>query len=298
MSERFNLLLIGDEEKYLVSIQTVLESLYIKGITFSVIIAKTIKEATSRLAKEEKYDLILTDLYLSDSKELQIIKTLQATNPNIPIITTSFHTDEKIIRKIIRLGAQDYLPKKELDPKHLQRVIYASIERNRLQQTLKTLSFTDEMTGLYNRRGFFTLLKQQVFLSKTNNQSFYFFLIDLDYLKMINDTYGHPAGDQALIDTAKLLRLSFRHHDIIGRIGGDEFGIIVTNTKAHQELKIKKKINDTFAKQNKKDKTPYQLTISIGFAYFKESSEISIKELVKIADQCLYKEKEKKHPKR
>lgn len=298
MSEKFIILLIENEQEELACMQNALNDLHAKGIEFSITIAKTVKEATELLADQNEYDLILTDLDLSDSKGLDTIRKIQEASSNIPIIATSSETDEELIRQIIRLGAQDYLPREEIDPAHLHRVIFASIERNRLQQSLKALSFTDEMTGLYNRRGFFTLLEQQILLSKRTGQGFYLFVVDLDYLKTINDTYGHAAGDRALMDVADCLQLSFRHHDIVGRIGGDEFAVIAINASVDSVDHMKHKIDYKFKEQNERTTEPYQLAISMGAAYFNGHSDISIEELFNIADLALYEKKKASHLRR
>ncbi|MCC5832848.1 MAG: GGDEF domain-containing response regulator [Chlamydiales bacterium] len=294
MGEKFTILLIEDEQEDLACIQDALNKLHDKGIEFTIKSVATIKEATALLVENE-YDLILTDLYLKDSSSVETIRKIQEASSTIPIIATSEHADEEVIRQIIRLGAQDYLTKEELDPAHLQRVIYASVERNRLQQSLRALSFTDEMTGLYNRRGFFTLLEQQLLLSKRTRQGFFLFVIDLDYLKVINDTYGHPAGDRALMDVADCLQLSFRHHDIVGRIGGDEFAVIAINAAEDSFDHIKHKIHYKFQEQNERSTEPYQLGISMGAAYFSGHGEISIQDLFNKADKSLYEAKKEAH---
>jgi two-component system cell cycle response regulator len=298
MSEKFTILLIEDKQDDLACIQNELEKLHEKGIEFLITTARTVKEASKLLADGNIYDLILTDLYLSDCEDVETIRKIQEATSNIPIIAISSKADEEMIRQIVRLGVQDYLPKQELDSEHLHRIIYASIERNQLQQSLKALSFTDEMTGLYNRRGFYTLLEQQILLSKRTGQGFYLFVIDLDYLKMINDTFGHPAGDRALMDVADCLQLSFRHHDIVGRIGGDEFAVIAINAAADSVNHIKHKIDYKFREQNESTKEPYQLAISIGAAYFNGHGEISVQELIDTADQSLYEAKKEAHLRR
>ncbi len=100
-------------------------------------------------------------------------------------------------------------------------------DRQRAEEAY-VLSLVDELTGLYNRRGFFSLAEHQFKLTKRNHKSMVLFFGDLDELKTINDTLGHFEGDQALIDTANLLRKTFRETDIMARIGGDEFVVLIT----------------------------------------------------------------------
>jgi two-component system, cell cycle response regulator len=298
MNETFHILLIEDKPEDLASIQNALKKLHLKGIEFTITIASAINEAAEMLAVENDYDLILIDLFLSEGSEVDTILKILEASSTIPIIATSTLIEEEKIRRIIRLGVQDYLPKEELDPGHLHRTIFSSIERNRLRLSLKALSFTDGMTGLYNRRGFFTLLEQQLLLSRRTSQGFLLFVIDLDYLKMINDTFGHPSGDRALMDVADCLQLSFRHHDILGRIGGDEFAVIALNAAPDSFDHIKHKIHYKFHEQNERTEEPYKLSISIGAAYYNGQSDVTIEELIDEADRSLYDAKKQTHSRR
>ena len=93
---------------------------------------------------------------------------------------------------------------------------------------------TDELTGLYNRRGFFNVAEQQIRLAFRMKKELLLFFIDLDHFKKINDEYGHRAGDQALVDLTGILKATFRDSDILGRVGGDEF--VVMAFEAQQEI--------------------------------------------------------------
>jgi PAS domain S-box-containing protein len=96
----------------------------------------------------------------------------------------------------------------------------------KMEERLRTLSITDELTGLFNRRGFFTLADQQIKLANRHKTGIFMLYADLNGLKMINDKFGHKAGDLALIDMAKLLKKTYRESDVVARIGGDEFAVI------------------------------------------------------------------------
>ena len=100
-------------------------------------------------------------------------------------------------------------------------------DRKTIEKTLEIMSTTDELTGLLNRRGFFTLAKQQVKLANRNGKKLLLFYMDLDGLKKINDTIGHSEGDLALVEAATVLKEIFRESDIIGRLGGDEFAVLL-----------------------------------------------------------------------
>ena len=102
-------------------------------------------------------------------------------------------------------------------------------DRRRMEEEIREMSIRDPLTGLYNRRGLFTLVEQQLKnIARTKGSLMTLTFIDIDDMKSINDTLGHDAGDKALIDTANILRQILREADIIARIGGDEFAIIAT----------------------------------------------------------------------
>ncbi len=294
MNEEITILLIEDDQGDLQFIQKAFEHLQERGITFHVTIVRTLREAQGEIATNTPFDLVITNLYLEDCQGVEIIRALRKSMMDIPLIATAGYTDEKTIQQIIRLGAQDYLPQHELDPAHLHKAILSAIERNYLEQSLRALSFTDEMTGLYNRRGFYTLLEQQHALSIRNGQGFYLFVADLDDLKAINDTHGHPIGDRALMDMADCLYLAFRHHDILARIGGDEFAIVAINASIESKESLEQSIQEHIAHFNTKTSEPYQLSLSVGAAYFDGKAPVSIEELIHEADQNLYQAKRKR----
>lgn len=99
-------------------------------------------------------------------------------------------------------------------------------ETVQMREELKRLSLNDVLTGLYNRRGFITLAEQQLKIAKDMAKNPILLFIDLDNMKLINDTLGHPEGDRALVEVSDVLRKTFRESDIIGRIGGDEFAVL------------------------------------------------------------------------
>jgi diguanylate cyclase (GGDEF)-like protein/PAS domain S-box-containing protein len=119
---------------------------------------------------------------------------------------------------------------------YIVRVARDITERKMMEDQLRIMSVTDELTGLLNRRGFFTLAEQQTKLANRTKTELLLFFIDFDNLKMINDMYGHHSGDWALIDTAKALKETFRESDIIARIGGDEFVVITIGTPAGNSI--------------------------------------------------------------
>jgi two-component system, cell cycle response regulator len=294
MTEILSMLVIEDDPDAVVFLTTTLNKLKEKGIEPQLQFTTNLEE-TIKMLGEQEFDIIITDLFLSDSQGLDTFLEIQKRADATPIIIVGKRGEDEIVRDAIKLGAQDYLPKSDLSVELLSRIIHHAIERHRLHESLKALSFTDELTGVYNRRGFITLLEQQMSLSRRMKRGFYLFIIDLDYLKQINDTYGHLVGDRALIDTAKILHSSFRRHDIVGRIGGDEFAIVAINASQESGDYLKQHMFEKLQDYNAQIKEPYRLSFSIGKAYFDGVRNVSLDELIQLADKELYLEKRLSH---
>jgi diguanylate cyclase (GGDEF)-like protein len=159
------------------------------------------------------------------------------------------------------------------------------------QERLRSLSLKDELTGLLNRRGFFTLAEQQLAIAKRQKRRIRLNVGDMDNLKKINDTLGHAEGDRALIETAAILRESFRQSDIIARIGGDEFAILQIENMAGDQTEPTPRLQNTIALHNDQAKHPYRLSLSVGSSFCEPGEVCSINDLVKQADEMMYKKK-------
>jgi diguanylate cyclase (GGDEF)-like protein len=166
-----------------------------------------------------------------------------------------------------------------------------------MREELRQLALVDELTKLYNRRGFLTLARQHLILNRRRKNDLFLIFADLDGLKLINDQSGHFAGDAALIETATILKKTFRESDIIARIGGDEFAVLTTDSHGTSSESLKTRLISKINKNNKKSKRSYTLSISIGIAEYQPSSRGSIEQLLARADQKMYQEKKRKRMK-
>jgi diguanylate cyclase (GGDEF)-like protein len=169
-----------------------------------------------------------------------------------------------------------------------------ALHRKRIEEELRTLSLRDELTGLYNRRGFFTLAQQQWKLAKRSKRGLLLIIADLDGLKKINDTFGHDGGDRALRDTANILKETYRESDVIGRIGGDEFAIVMLEDSKADTGILSLRLQDSLDVFNKKPDLLCELGISIGVARCDPESPCSIDELMSKADALMYEQKRSK----
>ncbi len=164
-------------------------------------------------------------------------------------------------------------------------------ERKLMEDELRALSLTDELTGLYNRRGFLTLAEQQFRVANRLKKRLYIISADLDDLKRINDIKGHKAGDAALAEAANLLRESFRESDIIARIGGDEFVVMLIDMADESAEMILQRIEKSFEEKNVEEKQSYKISVSTGIAYCDPDSSCSIQQLLNMADNAMYEQK-------
>ena len=164
-------------------------------------------------------------------------------------------------------------------------------ERKRLEEQLRTMSLTDELTGLYNRRGFFTLAQQQMKVTERTKKDMLLFFTDLDKMKQINDTLCHQEGDKALIEIAAILKEAFRESDIIGRVGGDEFAVLAIDTTDETREVLMKRLHNYLDDYNRLEGRNYHLALSIGIAHYNPETPSTIDELMAQADTLMYEEK-------
>jgi diguanylate cyclase (GGDEF)-like protein len=161
-------------------------------------------------------------------------------------------------------------------------------------QTLNFESKTDELTKLFNRRGFYEYGQQLIDVSTAAGQSGCVFFCDLDGLKTINDTWGHEIGDLAIKTEAKVLRAAFRDSDMVGRLSGDEFGVVAPGFPLRKIEVLRERFKTINEECSKEANLPFTLSISIGPMEF-NADNLDLKDLLKEADKNLYEEKKIKH---
>lgn len=179
-------------------------------------------------------------------------------------------------------------------PVHFIFQIQDITERKRAEGALRSLSLVDELTGLYNRRGFMAVTEQHLASIRRNEKVPVILYADLDGLKRINDSLGHPEGDRALVKTAEILKDTFRTSDIIARLGGDEFVVLAAIGKDEIADSLAARLQDKFMEHNSRTNRPYDLSISVGVVHF-DSDESSIEEVTARADRVMYEDKRRKN---
>jgi diguanylate cyclase (GGDEF)-like protein/PAS domain S-box-containing protein len=167
-------------------------------------------------------------------------------------------------------------------------------DRKRMEAEILALSLIDQLTGLYNRRGFLSLTEQQLKLSDRNKSGMCLFFADLDLLKWINDKLGHEEGDKALIEAATVLKETFRTSDIIARLGGDEFAVLALDITGRNSKIFTSRLEAMIDKRNHQENLKYKLSISVGCAYYDPENPCSIDDLIVRADKLMYEQKQNK----
>ncbi len=285
------ILLVVSDREYLDDLRERLSA--VRGGELDIEWAGELSEALARLT-QGGIDVILLDLDLPDSTGTVTFERAYAFAQDVPIIVLTDEADEKVANSTVQGGAQDYMVKGEVQGPALARSVRHAIERHRLLSALRSLSLIDDLTGLYNRRGFFDLGEQYLKLAKRTARGVTMVYVDLDRFKTINDSLGHHVGDRALLRVADILKATFRRSDIIARLGGDEFGVLALEaSRASSELLIQR-LRESVTEFNQASPEPYQLSVSIGMSRHEDGLRIRLDELVSEADNAMYEEKHSK----
>jgi diguanylate cyclase (GGDEF)-like protein/PAS domain S-box-containing protein len=177
-------------------------------------------------------------------------------------------------------------------------VIEDITERKNMEEEIRNLSLTDELTGLYNRRGFTLLAEQEMKLAQRFKRNVLLFFCDVDDLKMINDTLGHTHGDLALKEVATILKGVFREADIPARYGGDEFVVLAPDSSMENADILINRLQGALDAHNQKGDRPYQLTLSMGIARYDPKAPCTVGDLIAQADGRMYEQKQAKKGKK
>jgi diguanylate cyclase (GGDEF)-like protein len=149
----------------------------------------------------------------------------------------------------------------------------------------------DELTGLYNRRGFFTLGEQTLKLMRRRGRELVVVFVDLDGLKRVNDSFGHERGDELIREAATLLRGTFRDSDIVARIGGDEFAVVANETEGRSADTITSRLKNALGAHNALIPPDRHLSMSIGAVRHNVIAGADLAELLARADTEMYADK-------
>jgi two-component system cell cycle response regulator len=278
-----SVLIVDDDEGLLEMFQTALS---LEGYQCEK--AATVEKALE-LITSKQFDILIADIRMPGMTGLELTERAKKIRPEMAVIVMTAYIEEFSYDGAIEVGASDFIKKP-----FTVRELVARIQHVKLQERLRSMSVTDELTGLYNRRGFFTLAEQELRLAKRLRRSIFLFYVDIDNLKEINDQFGHVQGDMMILETADILRRTFRQSDTIARIGGDEFVIVLNGAKASDAEIVAIRLQKNLDEINETMKRGYRLSMSIGMSFYDPENPNSIDELLTEADKSMYEQKKYK----
>jgi diguanylate cyclase (GGDEF)-like protein len=246
------------------------------------------------MLKTEEIDIVLLDVHMPTMSGLEVLEEIKQnpTTATIPVIMLSASENENEIVNALDLGADDYVTKPYISKVLLARMRTALRLKDKNAE-LERMASTDFLTGLTNRRLFKTLTLAQIEKNKRDGGPMSLAMIDIDHFKMVNDNHGHDAGDLVLIAISNLLRKHFRGYDVVARIGGEEFAIMMPDTPiTDAEIaleRLRQKIEETTISLPNQD-VAIKITVSIGVTWARHGRK-DYDELLSLADQSLYKAK-------
>lgn len=244
-------------------------------------------EVTSHLISFNP-DLILMDMYMPDCNGLELAKVIRGmdTYVSIPIVFLSGEMNIGKQLTAMRMGGDDFLTK-PIHPEHLISSITIRAERMRI---IRSFMDRDGLTGLLNHTKTNEQLDIAVDRADRRKGVVSFAMIDIDNFKTVNDTYGHPVGDKVIVSLARLLSQRLRKTDIIGRYGGEEFAVILSDTDLTDAAAVLNDVRGSFSRiMHQSEKGEFQVTFSCGIASFPQYCETALLNIM--ADKALYEAK-------
>lgn len=282
------------------------------------------------LARAELPDLIITDILMPHMDGFTLVRHLRAEPllMGVPVIFQTDNYDVSEIHRLARASGIQHILRKPSEPREILRAVNESLtqpstparlpqtgqlEREHLQlladklyqkvselekanDKLRNLSLIDGMTGLNNRRGFMILATGLLKFARRVGYSSCLSYIDLDSLKYINDTFGHEAGDLAITQFARILTETFRGSDVIGRMGGDEFVVLIIDATENDLASMQARLQSNLDAHNFQSERGYALPFSLGVVRVDQNSTITMEALLFEADAAMYKHKKSRKP--
>ncbi|HEY8910192.1 MAG TPA: diguanylate cyclase [Desulfosporosinus sp.] len=245
------------------------------------------------MVRKLKPEVILLDIMMPGLDGFEVCKLLKSDFDikHIPVIMVTAKTDGQDLKKALEIGAFDYI-KKPIDEVEVIARVQSAIRFKQYQDKLIEMAMKDGLTGLYNHALLIDLFVKELARIPRNGGNISFAMLDIDYFKKVNDTYGHMCGDIVLKEVSNILISSVRSGDIVGRYGGEEFGLVILEATEENALqicdKIRKKIEDFNFNIGIES---IKITVSIGVFFKQPTAVITASEIIQKADEALYEAK-------
>jgi len=210
--------------------------------------------------------LVLLDLRLPDTDGVEACARVLHEAPELPLVVLTELADEMEAETAVMLGAHDYLIKGRFTAGGLGRSIRYAVERHRLQTQVEELSLSDALTGLSNRRGFAVRAEDDVRRARRSGTPFVLGVADVDGLTAINATHGRLEGDRAIREAAGILRRTFRDSDVVARVGGDEFAVLLREATPECQEEARRRLASCLEEHNRRrPQRRWRLAIALAF---------------------------------
>ena len=239
----------------------------------------------------KKIDLVITDYEMPNMNGYDLVKNIRTkfSFEELPVLVVSGSENTYMISRFLKIGANDYITKPFINEEFMGRISNALLLVDMFDK-IKSMAMTDHLTGLHNRVYFYEAGVKVLQNTYRANQESSVAMIDIDNFKSVNDTYGHEAGDMALIHVASSMKKVLRRSDILVRFGGEEFVILLPNCPHKQAMKVMQKVCDFVAKSpcNIGNNLKLDLTVSIGVT----SKKADVDKMLELADKYMYEAKQ------
>lgn len=245
------------------------------------------------LASTINPDVILLDIVMPNLNGFEVCKLLKEKDElkDIPIIMVTSETKSQNIKKALELGAFDYI-RKPIDEVEVSARVNSALRFKAHQDKLKELAMYDGLTELYNHRRLIELFEKEYNKQLEMKQGICFAMLDIDFYKRINDNFGHISGDIILKEISSIIKSSVRSCDIVGRYGGEEFGIVFPDIDLDGALRLCEQIRKNIEQHEFNIRNnSIKITISIGICFKSPKEHIKYNEMIEKADKALYKAK-------
>lgn len=279
------------EEKYRLMVNYINEGILVTEEGMIKFVNPKGVELTGYLLDELLSEPLIKLVHPGDQDKFTKRHDKQLRGESVPPIYVSKFINKKCITKWMELNTTLF----NWDGKPALLYLFRDITRRKQEEeALRDLSFKDDLTGLYSRRGLFSLAAQNLKTAQRMGKRMSIIFGDVEKMKEINDTFGHQEGDRVLIDIAHILKKTFRESDIIARMGGDEFVILAMDTLEASTEKLISRFEKILNDYNLQRVRPFQLSMDLGVAYFEPQYPSSLETLLSRADKIMYENKNKK----